>query len=152
MADGAEKHMASGMPHWNAVQRARSAIGEHPPATPGPIVVHALGIVELCLGALEPTAEEKRRTAGADERNRTHIASSPTLATAGIEARTARQSGIREPDVGVWESSGSGEIQRPIGGGGTDASKNGRLILASSKPYEESIAAHGAEVSSCDPD
>lgn len=148
MADGAEKHMAAGMPHWNAVQRARSAIGEHPPATPSPIVVHALGIVELCLSALEPAGEEKRRTAGADERNKPHFASSPTLAAAGIAVRTARQTA---PDVRVWGSSGSVEIQRPITSGGTDASKNGRLILASSKPDEASIAAHGAEVSSCDP-
>lgn len=143
--------MAAGMPHWSAVQRARSAIGEHPPATPSPIVVHALGIVELCLGALEPTAEEKRGAVGADERNRNHFASSPTLAAAGIAVRTARQTGIRAPDVRVWESSGCVEIQRPITSGGTDASKNGRLILARGNPDDASIAAHGAEVSSCDP-
>lgn len=148
MADGAEKHMAAGMPHWNAVQRAKSAIGEHPPATAGPIVIHALGIVELCLGALAPALEEERRTAVPDEPNRNYFASSPTLSASSIEVGIARQTSIITPDVRVWKSSGSGEIQRPIGGGGTDASRHGRLIPGGSKPNKVDIAVHGAEVSS----
>lgn len=146
--------MAPGMPHWNAVQRAKSAIGEHPPATPEsarPMIVHPLGIVERCLGAPEPAAEEKRCTVAADEPNSSRLASSPTLRTSVIEVRSARQASSGTTDMTVWESSGSREIQRPIGGGGTDPSRDGRLIEGSSKADEASIAAHRAEVSNLEP-